>query len=657
MGEYTKRRFRKSQARLSSENRVTMSQGVSTPVVYGEGLYEPNPDANLLNDSAIWVKDPHAIILGDSFKTYAEVIKFALQGDKDEATDESTKTGIDGIIEAFTTGDMDYYTKPNYADTSVGGNDAINPYWQFCRDDDIIHPLTSIDGIGNKGMGRVYSEKYENNQQILWITCGVPKFRNMISFYTDAFDNDLADLMNSGEESFFAKLGNLLLDTVVLAIKLPFLPIQFLAWLVKSCDITPITKYYELKNTMLLYYRLVNGVLAHLAQGLGLLPWSLDKATGGLSEGDQQKLFRECGTPEILKHGPDIFAIIDKRGARLNDRPPLTTDELIEDYKKSGTSRKWYNAFADGFKTSMFGGSDFVGFRIERSVDSSESFSNQTGPSPLADRLNAHQRERMTQAFDTDSVAGAVGNLSGSAGGAIHRLTSTAMNIYKRVTGEGNDYAKLKDIGLELVSGNGYFDIPEIWTGSNMSKSYSFTMKLRARYGDPVTIFQSIYVPFAMIYAMSSPRQTGENTYTSPFLLRCYCKGMFAIALGIIDNVQIVRGAPEYGWNYNNLPLSMTISFSIKDLSPTMFIALADESFLSIFTRNNAMHEYLDTLSGIGLAERYFYLASIKRKLSAYWHIKKTTAFSPLYWGNVLGRSVLPRAIAAIQPFHKVSMQ
>ena len=81
--------------------------------------------------------------------------------------------------------------------------------------------------------------------------------------------------------------------------------------------------------------------------------------------------------------------------------------------------------------------------------------------------------------------------------------------------------------------------------------------------------------------------------------------------------LDITRGKEEHGWNNNMLPTSVSISLSIKDLTPAMFLGMSDIGLFDTFTRNETMHEYLDTLSALGISERKFLLPQMIRKASA----------------------------------------
>ena len=85
------------------------------------------------------------------------------------------------------------YTRPNQSTTEIGGNDAINCYWQFNWDDDLVPPMLSahmsqVSPITG-GLGRVYSEMINSNQQLLCISVGVPKYARLLRFYSNLFNS------------------------------------------------------------------------------------------------------------------------------------------------------------------------------------------------------------------------------------------------------------------------------------------------------------------------------------------------------------------------------------------------------------------------------------------------------------------------------------
>jgi hypothetical protein len=206
-----------------------------------------------------------------------------------------------------------------------------------------------------------------------------------------------------------------------------------------------------------------------------------------------------------------------------------------------------------------------------------------------------------------------------------------------------------------LLMGSGKVDVPEVWTGASATKNYSFNLALRSPYGDPISIYQSIYVPLSMILAASLPRAVGPNAYTTPFLVRAYSKGMLAVPLGIIDSLTIKRGADQHGWNYQRLPTVVDVSFTIKDLSPAMYMAIGDDSILdAVMGENSSFQDYLLTLSGIGLQERLRWLKNIRRRSEALLKTVYANRVSPIAWGLNITHLGPMRLIKAVAPSTKL---
>jgi hypothetical protein len=123
---------------------------------------------------------------------------------------------------------------------------------------------------------------------------------------------------------------------------------------------------------------------------------------------------------------------------------------------------------------------------------------------------------------------------------------------------------------------------------------------------------------------------------------------MFAIPLGIIDSLNITRGAAEFGWNHARLPTVINVSFSIKDLSPIMHIALADSAKLAPFTNNTAFEEYMMTLSGMGLNERLLWASQFSRRVQTFCNMYKTTWGNPAAYFGQMSADFLPMRVRGI---------
>ena len=336
-----------------------------------------------------WVRSPYGVRLVEdpnkAFKTLMDIERYVLAEDAEknqvstnvqqwlnilnnvEMSDSySQSLNKDGYQDMMTDG-KSLYASPNYTDTRVGGNDAINPYWQFNRDDDIVPPLLRMPGMEafSSGMGRVYAEMYDDNQEILWMRMGVPEFVDIISFYASTGDQSAAAAMQSGTiRGLIGKFVRFVAKAAVWAIMFPILaPFHLVKW-VSHLNNDRITHYYYFKPAMTLYYEMVNSMLSYLAVGMGLYPfWWLrrydqtkilpnssnvptptpdevdtvnDKTPSETSKSVSYKnesitmmnldelakrgtfATNDCGIPEILKGGPDIFVIMNRRAKLFN---------------------------------------------------------------------------------------------------------------------------------------------------------------------------------------------------------------------------------------------------------------------------------------------------------------------------------------------------
>jgi hypothetical protein len=293
-------------------------------------------------------------------------------------------------------------------------------------------------------------------------------------------------------------------------------------------------------------------------------------------------------------------------------------------------------------KTSLQDGDTFIGIRIEKSVDTSESLSNQTGESPVSAAINQKVSDARN-AYHT-FAGGNVGD------GAIAQGFEA---MGKFVTGLASGALDSFGVGgiSHLLMGAGYIDVPEVWVGSSFSKSYTFNMKLEAPYGDPITIMQSLYIPLFLILAGALPRAVGANSFTSPFFVQCYSKGMFAVPYGMIDSITVKRGGEQHGWSFQRLPLSLDVSFTVKDLSPALYMAMGGTGFLNeIFGEHTSFNEYLLTLSGMGLYERLSVYESLKRRANAAALGLWNTTLNPARLGMELGNTTIGRLVAVVVP-------
>ena len=593
--------------------------------------------------------------------------------------------GLDSIV-----------TRPNMDSTELGNNDAINCYWQFGWDDDLVHPLLSANSfkvdpaIG--GLGRVYSETYNSNQQILYITVGVPKFGSIISFYANLFSYELSK-MNVNGDSFPEALGRLIGSGVSIAVSAFTLPFRWFASIETFINDDQITRYVDFHETMLLYYRYVNGILIELAMNMGLLPKVFKDDGDGKkgTDGTSANLSWESLIPtieedeaknshlfDIFKGGFNIFRILSRRDLRarnLGEHAGFYIEDEIEAQRNAYTgdtnknddpqdntiATKWFswikdiwNAYTARATASWQGADKYIGFKVEKSTDASESLSNTTQESQIASYINnqsqmSSQGKFMLGGSPWSQLKGEIETYI-PFGSALTSVIDGAVSVFQSAT-------QAITGPLQVLGGDARVDIPEVWSSSSFSKSYNFNMILRSPYGDPYSIFINIYIPLIMILCMALPRAQGSNSYTQPFVLRAFCKGMFSVPYGIIESISIKRGASEFGWAKSRLPTVVEVSIGIKDLTPNMIMAMdLGDSLLSplslvrnIFGENTSFQEYLQTLSGMGLVERLLWTERFTRKLSATL-LKLKSKFTPEYLGFATADTTIGRIIGAFSP-------
>lgn len=650
---------------------------------------EPMEEAPL-EDNGDWVKTPiGGFRLGTPFYGLYEQLVYET-GVNDTPSGKQNSESIHEYISAAIKDDNQNRgggkTFPHDTDTSIGGNDAINSVWQFGVDDDIVWPNFKVSerrGVP-RGLGRVYAETFEKNQHILWMSFGVPKFATLEKFYKEAGDSDLSRILMDKEHSLTHKLLAIAGAGIKLAIYLPWAPLIGLTRLtskvINALTTVNVNKYYEMVPKMQLYYKAVATILAHLTVNMGLTP-NGDKDLRGQPVNfpdvvdDATANAIANSVPDILSHGADILYILSKRNkwrnkpvmsesqmdeiigikqdaaaaiGVLKDDDPLSYNEEAKERKVKGIS-----SLLGVFNDTILKEYQYVGFRIEKGTDSSESVSNSTGEAEIAGKLNGAAAGAREKQFTI-----AHGNVSDSILGKV------VTGVKDAIEGTAEALGNIVGLGnaISLVSkGSGFFDIPEVWKDSSFSKSFSFDIQLRSLYGDPLSIYQNIYIPLAMLMAGSFPIAIGNNTYTSPLLCQAFSKGLFSIPTGIIDSMTIKRGLSEHGWTYEHLPTAVDVSLSIKDLSPAMFLSIAkgqsDANPLKLFKGTDSMKAYFGTLAGLDIVQMTHKIAQLQRRAKAMLAINKATTFNPRYRAVQVSSNKLVRAGVALMPtrMHKPS--
>lgn len=636
-----------------------------------------------------WGRVPYQVTLGEQFSSPRMIYENALNswGER-SGGNESGKTAINGGLGQFS-GIHTALLTHSYQDTRVGANDAVNCLWQFNRDDDIVHPSlitgahtvyanSSDNTESSYGEGRVYASTTQMNQSVAYLSFGIPQYSDVGKFLANAINEDMSQYNAIGSSKGF-KLGQLFGALGILAFPIVFVPLKLFQIASKLATTTHVNRFYDFKRQMHAYYTYVDSICAQWLVATGLYGEAESKTQGSgwfsnlMGAMIPGFTMSNDALPLALRiNGPSIFDMLTLKarnlgykegwfsdGAknvqeqldRINENVSSSVGSENETYSTAYPSWSGENlvvkedtSFSAVLKNTAAGATQFVGFRIEKGVSASESFDNQAGPSTLAEKINSKIQETKDSALT-------------KAAGIDQSQQGTISNIANFLSGITSTIASFVGLGeaMSAVTCGAYVDIPDEYKSSSFNKSHSLSFQLRAPYGDVVTIYQTIIVPMALILAGALPRAAGPNSYQQPFICQAYCKGIFSVPMGLIESVSLERGSSEFGWTYKNLPTTVNINISIKDLSPIMYMTMRGSSISDLISSDNSsFDEYLNTLAGVGLFERLSGLNQLRRSTELAMHTLRNKYFNPNYWASDLGGSGIAQAIGQIFMDNKI---
>lgn len=179
--------------------------------------------------------------------------------------------------------------------------------------------------------------------------------------------------------------------------------------------------------------------------------------------------------------------------------------------------------------------------------------------------------------------------------GAIAAIFNTAAGVVK----DASRFMTEVDQGAVIQSfatTNGMKTVwPELWNDSSYSRSINFNFEFTSPYGDPLSIFQYVYVPFCALLAFAMPRQAADNGMVSPFFVRADLPGYFTADLALLSDFTWTKGGDNNLWTKDGLPRSISGSFTISDLYP--YLAMTKR--LSFLSANPNYTVFLDNLAGL----------------------------------------------------------
>lgn len=260
----------------------------------------------------------------------------------------------------------------------------------------------------------------------------------------------------------------------------------------------------------------------------------------------------------------------------------------------------------------------YIQFYVEAdSSKGTESLSNNTQASMFKSVLDQRSTAMRDVAFLANSAGIDTKNLE--------KLGEAAMTEIDKVFGDGQStpsavngiLSRILSAGKSVVKGENMM-MPDIWSGSQNSKSYELVFKFKAMYGNRISEFVDCIIPSMFCVALAYPRGTTANSYKSPPLVKVYKRGEWTCSLGIVSSFEMEKSENSDAFNVDNAPMEITIRMSITDLYTDM--ALSPPNSAALFASNSSLIEFLATTCGLDLVH-----PKLGTKIKAMWNMTVNT--------------------------------
>lgn len=256
-----------------------------------------------------------------------------------------------------------------FADTTLGGSRCINPPPQFTVyadmtvaglntaahysiDNPIMKPLIAANDMADdvrsgapasRGMGRAYSEMFDDTGEYITMRFGVPKYNSLLSFFFTFYDPEASVAARTGAgPSVWYRAGEALGWVVGFA----YAPIMFAGKAISFLLGSSVSRFYYLDPTMHNYWSAANNIANTIAVNMGIIP-----RVGGRDETKEEAQMRSEEIKQYHAMLPDIFRKdggIDLFGvANRYNRLSLKFQEAVNDLAIQATSK---GAFFDSFR-------------------------------------------------------------------------------------------------------------------------------------------------------------------------------------------------------------------------------------------------------------------------------------------------------------------
>lgn len=170
------------------------------------------------------------------------------------------------------------------------------------------------------------------------------------------------------------------------------------------------------------------------------------------------------------------------------------------------------------------------------------------------------------------------------------------LNLAKNIAsyGANNDISAV--IQQFTVTNGMKVKYPNLWSDSAYSKNMNFDFEFFSPYGDPLSIFHYVYVPFCALLCFALPRQADQNGYVSPFFVRADVPGHFTTDLALVSDMTWTKGGSSGNlFTKDGLPRSIHVSLTLTDLYP--YLSMTKR--VSFLSANPSYTVFLDSMAGL----------------------------------------------------------
>lgn len=338
-----------------------------------------------------------------------------------------------------------------------------------------------------------------------------------------------------------------------------------------------------------------DGIVAN--SGISTQSVSFANMNWGISEGQAYEIWEEEETT-LAEGVEDLEETTEEKAEQISEeitepKKAKYEEDYSEYFKKDET-------LVRDFEKRLYYG-NAIAFYINSDASFQDSFTNETTESSLSTVINGLSDKAREIQFLLGTASEAVGDAFDKVDGTLSDIKSQINSIVDKVAGGNSIFSTIANSVKTIVSG-GRMLFPQIWLNSTFSKSYSISIKLNTPSTDRVSWWLNIYVPLCHLMGLVLPRSEYVNSYTTPFIVKAFYKGMFNIDMGIITEMTFNKGK-EGSWTKDGLPTVVDVSFTIQDLYSAMGMTSTAKMFKGTTLQNVAEMDYVANLCGININE------------------------------------------------------